>query len=480
MACENKFTSQDSRTFKQRDFDAIIVGAGISGSFIANEMCQKGLKVLLLEAGKHFNKNTYPTREIDANSQLYWSGGIELNTSASIGILRPKGVGGGSIVNQALVDRFDSIALDSWKEQSGVSFFTQKDMAPWYDSAEKELAIQEIPEQYRNGNAKIFQQGFEKNNYKWAPLKRAQKDCHFEDGNDCIECLSGCRIDSKQSMGVTVLKKALAKGLYLLPEFEVLKVSDLGDSVKVLGIDVYGERRTFRAKKLVMASGAIGNSKLLLNSGFASKLPALGENFYTHPQSMVLGLYDQDINAHKGPLQSLKSDDTTFRANYFKLENVFAPPVAIAMLVPKLGHYHLDKMRRISNMACIEVAIRDTHAGKITTNSKGKVQVHKELDTRDKETQEKGLAAIYRIFNSTGAKEIVNGSFAIGLHLMGGLGIGTNDKKSVVTPDFNLHGFKNIFAADSSIFPNAPGINPSFTIMALSKMASDKIIRSWQ
>jgi choline dehydrogenase-like flavoprotein len=47
----------------------------------------------------------------------------------------------------------------------------------------------------------------------------------------------------------------------------------------------------------------------------------------------------------------------------------------------------------------------------------------------------------------------------------------------VTTPDFNLHGFGNIYTADSSVFPNAPGINPSFTIMALSCMAGDRILR---
>ena len=93
-----------------------------------------------------------------------------------------------------------------------------------------------------------------------------------------------------------------------------------------MGVNRYGEHKAYRAKKIVLGAGAIGNSRLLLNSGFKKKLPALGRNFYTHPQSMLIGLYERPINAHKGPLQSLKSNDATFRANYFKLENVFAPP----------------------------------------------------------------------------------------------------------------------------------------------------------
>jgi choline dehydrogenase-like flavoprotein len=36
---------------------------------------------------------------------------------------------------------------------------------------------------------------------------------------------------------------------------------------------------------------------------------------------------------------------------------------------------------------------------------------------------------------------------------------------------------KNVYAADSSIFPNAPGINPSLTIMALSLKGAEQILQ---
>ena len=63
-------------------YDAVIVGAGISGSFIANALVQAGLKCVMLEAGRDFNRQTYPRTEVDANSLLYWGGGIELTKDA--------------------------------------------------------------------------------------------------------------------------------------------------------------------------------------------------------------------------------------------------------------------------------------------------------------------------------------------------------------------------------------------------------------
>ena len=108
-------------------YDAIIVGAGISGSFIANALTEAGLKCVMLEAGRDFTRTTYPRTEVDANSLLYWGGGIELTKDANIGLLRPKVVGGGSVVNQALLDRFDDDAFDSWRDASQVPFLTRAD-----------------------------------------------------------------------------------------------------------------------------------------------------------------------------------------------------------------------------------------------------------------------------------------------------------------------------------------------------------------
>lgn len=442
---------------------------------MASELVGAGMDVLLLEAGEFFSRTNFPRKEIDANSKLYWGGGIEFNKSADLAFLRPKVVGGGSIVNQALLERFDDMALDSFKDKSGVSFFNKVLMRPWYESAEAGVVSQEIPAKYKNRNAEIFEAGFKENDYLCAPLTRAQKDCRYEKGNDCIECLAGCRADSKQSALITTLKSALNGGLDMVSLFEVLNIKESFDQVRVDGVYRKKERLSFKAKKLIMASGAIGNSKLLLNSGFKKSLPALGHNFYTHPQFMVLGLFKDQVNSHKGPFQALKSADPNFRRKGFKLENVFAPPVGISMLLPGFGSEHHQLMKKISHMACIEVAVRDTNPGSIRVDSRGKLIISKKLNEEDIKRKEAGLEAIDNIFSSQKASRIIQGALPIGLHLMGGLGIGVNPRESVVSPEFKLHGYKNIYAADSSIFPNAPGINPSLTIMALSKMAAAKV-----
>ena len=462
-----------------RDADVLIVGSGVSGSFWARELVSAGLRCRMLEAGRSFAPDAYPDNELDANSKLYWSGGIEFNTAVTIGLLRPKVVGGGSVVNQALLDRFDALALDSWRSASELSFLSESGMDPWYAKAESSLSIQEIPERFWNRNALLFKEGFERNGYHWAPLRRAQRDCRYEQGNDCICCLAGCPIQSKQSMPTTVLKTALENGLDLRPETEVVRVEHHADHVLLEARQAAtGEVTAHRARHLVLAAGAIGNSKLLLASGFKEKLPTLGDGFYTHPQYMTFAVYDEPVRAHKGPLQSLKSNDESFRAMGFKLENVFAPPVAVAMLLPDRGRAHLTAMKQMSHFACIEVAVRDSEPGSIRLDRHGRLRVTKKLNAEDVRKKEAGLKAVESIFRSTGARRLIPGGLAVGLHLMGGLALGRDPARASVGETFQLHGLPRFWAADSSVFPNAPGINPSLTIMALTLRAASEFIEA--
>lgn len=55
----------NNRSVKQNTYDAIVVGSGISGGWAAKELCEKGLKVLLLERGSPVEHPNYPTATKD-------------------------------------------------------------------------------------------------------------------------------------------------------------------------------------------------------------------------------------------------------------------------------------------------------------------------------------------------------------------------------------------------------------------------------
>jgi len=90
---------------------------------------------------------------------------------------------------------------------------------------------------------------------------------------------------------------------------------------------------------------------------------------------MSFGVYEEKINSHKGVFQAFKSDDNGFRKDGFKLENVYAGPEGIALLVPGFGRAHQEAMEKLSYFACIEVFTRDTQPGQIRVNRKGKALI---------------------------------------------------------------------------------------------------------
>jgi choline dehydrogenase-like flavoprotein len=191
---------------------------------------------------------------------------------------------------------------------------------------------------------------------------------------------------------------------------------------------------------------------------------------------MTYALFDQPVDAHKGAFQAVKSDDAKLRAAGFKLENVYAPPIATAMLFPGIGARHMKMMSKYRYYASMEVALRDDAAGVVSVAGE-KMKIEKPLTAADREKCESGLKLVKDLFEAAGAKEIIQCRQAFGLHLMGGCALGTDPARSVVGPEFQVHGFPGLYAADSSVFPSAPGINPSFTIMALSHRASKQILK---
>jgi len=54
------------------DSVVVIIGSGAGGGTLANELCQKGFKVVLLEAGKHQSSATFRNDEWFAFNQLAW------------------------------------------------------------------------------------------------------------------------------------------------------------------------------------------------------------------------------------------------------------------------------------------------------------------------------------------------------------------------------------------------------------------------
>lgn len=471
----------------QQIWDTIVIGSGPSGGRIAADLTKSGAQVLLLEAGRHYTAKDFPLPEITASSKMFWGGGVELNQDARLGFLRAKVVGGTSIVNQALLDRFDDLVWSDWSDLTGISFSSEQ-MASAYAAVEQSMNLEYIPEKYFGKNTQLFVKAFEKKGLGWTPLRRGQKDCGLgadgKKGNDCIACLGGCPRASKQSTLVTSIEPALKSGLKLVSLCEAQSIQDYQDH-KIVNVEIQNPttkqktKESFKCRTLVIAAGSFGSTQLLLKSQLQARLPALGKNLSCHPQYMTYGLFNknQTIDAFKGAFQAVKSNDPKLRQQGLKFENVFAPPIATAMLMTGFGKKHHQQMKNYRHLASMEVAIRDSSEGEMKILGNGKVQINKSLTSEDQNKLNMGMNLISEMLESIGAEKIIRCQQAFGLHLMGGCQIGIDSKKSVVNPEFQVHDHKGIFIADSSLFPSAPGLNPSLTVMAFSHQAVPFILK---
>lgn len=461
-------------------YDVVIVGSGPSGTAFAHTLIRSGRRVLLLEAGERFATREYPRSERDGNARLSWGGGAEFDGNASLGFLRARVLGGGSVVNQALWDRFDDVAIDDFRAKSGIDDYTQSNLATWYDQAERLVELRTIPESVWNGNAKLYAKAFQAKGYGLAPLRRAQSDCRWAQGNDCIACLNGCRAGSKQSMAQAVLPELEKRGLEIRTGVTVHALQEKSESVTVFGRDAAGRPTIVFGKRVVLAAGPFGNVPLLarlFRDAGKNPPPALGEGFFAHPQFMEFGVFREVVDAHRGAFQALKSDEPSFRRQGFKLENVFAPPAALAMLVPAGRRELLRTMATWRHWGCIEVAVRDATPGRLRFTDTGALKVERPLRAEDKRRRDAGLAVVDELFQAAGAIRTFRGRLPVALHLMGGCAMGNDDKRAVVDPDGRLYGFRRVHVGDGSVFPDAPGINPSLTIAALSLRNAEKLIR---
>lgn len=63
-------------------------------------------------------------------------------------------------------------------------------------------------------------------------------------------------------------------------------------------------------------------------------------------------------------------------------------------------------------------------------------------------------------------------------HPQGGNGLSAGPREGVVGPDFRVHGTRNVYVADASVFPTSIGVNPHWTVMAIADLAATRVAES--
>jgi choline dehydrogenase-like flavoprotein len=491
--------------------DVCIVGSGCGGATLGVRLAEAGKDVVFLERGGYYTKEDFDQREDDMLAKIDGGRGLDMSDDGSVQRLYGNNVGGASVHYWADSYRTPPDRLARWASEFGITGHGETDLAPHFDVLERDLNVHEAEEHYRNRMNQLLKIGGDKLGWRGHPVPQARKPCAASG-----YCQQGCSYDFKQSQLITHIPRAIDKGARLYADTEARTLRTSGGKVTALEAAVLdratgtpnGRKVRVEAKAFVVAAGGYGSPVFLMKNGFKSKLPALGEHTYCNPCPMVHAVFDEEIILFRNIPAAWGIDHfrlaTTSGGRYVEGGYLFMAnqlqPAELAAVLPSIGPAHrklVTNLRKLGGTICW---IDDVEEGHITLDG-DRPRYHvplgggNELRIRDAfkkqalllltvgakevlfgDQRDTRITKIDEIDRAVASLAITPGNFVFAApHPAGGARMGTDPSKSVVGLDHRVHGTDNLFVADPSVFPTAPSVDPSLSIMAFSCVAAGHV-----
>ena len=482
--------------------DVAIVGTGAGGGTAAEILADAGLRVVLLEEGPLKSSRDFHMLESEAYPQLYQESAARKTKDRAINILQGRCVGGGTTVNWTSSFRTPAATLAYWQREFGLTDFTVDAMAPWFAKMEARLSIAPWPVA-PNANNEALARGARKIGIAATTIRRNVKGCA-----NLGYCGMGCPTNAKQSMLVTTIPGALAKGATLVTRLRAQRLIMANERVTELeafamdadGVVPTARKITVRARAFVAAAGAIGTPALLLRSGTPDPHALVGKRTFLHPSVVSAALMPEPVDGFAGAPQSIYTDHYLDTQPIdgplgYKLEAPPLHPILTATTLPDDGLGHAQWMRDFRNMQVVIALLRDgfnlgSIGGTVHLQDDGTPVLDYPLGPFIWEGARRALLSMAEIQFAAGATHVsplhANGakftSFArardaiaafdlrplvtkvVSAHVMGGAPLGADSRRAAVDVSGRHHHVANLYVCDGSLFPTSIGANPQLSI----------------
>lgn len=519
---------------KNNTYDFIIIGSGFGGSVSAMRLAQKGYKVAILEEGKLFANKDFPKSNWNIKKYL-WAPlircfGIQKITFLNkLMILHGAGVGGGSLVyaNTLMEPHSDIFKHPDWP--SDVDW--HKELSPHFKSAKKMLGATTNPKLWDNdlaiktlgeklGASDTFHPT-EVGIFFGTPDVLV-KDPYFRgDGPDrmgcsfCGSCMIGCPSGAKNTLDKNYLHFAQKWGAQILCEIRADRIIKHDDHYLITTFQstsfFNAAGPTLKAKKVILAAGALSTVKLLLkNKILYGHLEKVSDQLGLHVRSNGESLLGAtSFNKEKDFSKGIAIGSAIQPDAYTKIEGVRYPSgsnLLRIMAVPLAGEGNrlLRPLKMLWHFllhfsSYIKVFfVRDWAKSTVillvmqSVESKIRLSIGKSPFTFFKwgliSKKQEGEIPSYLPIAQTAAKslsQIIKGApqnifsevfFATPAtaHILGGAKLGNSALDGVISSEHEVFGQPNLYVMDASVIASNLAVNPSLTICALAERFTAK------
>jgi len=512
--------------FDQTDSSVVvIIGTGAGGGVLANELAQKGVKVVALEAGGRYLPEDYVNDEWESFGQLAWLD--PRTTSGDWRVARDfsglpawivKAVGGTTTHWAGASLRFQDHewkALTTYGRVDGANLLDWPidgaEMAPWYDKAETKLGVTRTgdrPGLPGNNNYKVLEKGALALGYKEVHTGRmAINALDYDNRMACQQtgfCFQGCKWGAKWSAAYTEIPAGEATGNLEVRERCHAARIEHDDSGKVTGVvyfDAEGKEQRQAARIVCVAGNTIESPRLLLNSasamfpdGLANSSGQVGRNYMRHVTGSVYAVFDKPVRMWRGTTMAgiiqdeARNDPTRGFVGGYELETLsLGLPFMAAFLDPGgWGREFTTALDSYENMAGMWIVGEDMpqETNRVTLNSEVKDQFglpapnvnfsdHPNDIAMRNHAYKQGMA----IYNAVGATRTFPTPPYPSTHNLGTNRMSENPRDGVVNKWGQTHDIPNLFISDGSQFTTGAAENPTLTIVALAIRQADHIAR---
>lgn len=343
-------------------YDAVVVGAGAGGAAAAWRLCQRGWRVLLLDAGPEFDPAVdygldrpdwerfgfphkrgslgqtrfAPLQEIDpeAADLRSWSLGQGISNRQSRravsgpGYHHVRGIGGSTLHFVGESHRMNPASM-SMRSRFGVAAdwpVTYAELEPYYLQIERLLGVAgptEVRDRWRSAPypqpahplskaSRQLERGASALGLAWDANPRCALSRPFDGRpscNYCGGCTRGCPRRDKGSADVTFIAKARASGRCdLQPDTTLLRIiaaagkaGAAASHIEAIEVVRDGQRERIPTRRLILACGAIETPRmLLLEGGLGNAHGQVGRHFLESVGWTSIGRFEAPLTSFGG------------------------------------------------------------------------------------------------------------------------------------------------------------------------------------